>query len=69
MNRWASRPTGTFTGRHAPIGTSMVMDCFCRTDLLRFRAFCAVWLMLPLSQNSRRHASLPGRRIDSERAR
>ncbi len=32
MNRWALCPTGTFIGRHALIGTSMVMDCFCRTD-------------------------------------
>ena len=34
MNRWALRPTDTFNGRRALIGTSMVMDCFCRTDTL-----------------------------------
>ena len=27
-----TRPTDTFSGCHAPIGMSMVMDCFCRTD-------------------------------------
>jgi len=32
MKRWALRPTDTFSGCHAPIGMSMVMDCFCRTD-------------------------------------
>ena len=32
MNRWALRPTGTFIGRHALIGTFMVMDCFCKTN-------------------------------------
>jgi hypothetical protein len=36
MNRWALRPTDTFIGRHALIGTSMVMDCFCRTDTIAF---------------------------------
>jgi hypothetical protein len=36
MNRWALRPTGMFIGRHALIGTSMAMDCFCRTDALAF---------------------------------
>jgi hypothetical protein len=36
MNRWALRPTGMFTGRHALIGMSMAMDCFCRTDALAF---------------------------------
>src|SRR5262249_62353774 len=35
MNRWALRPTDTFIGRPALIGTSMAMDCFCRTDTFR----------------------------------
>ena len=35
MNRWVLRPTGTFIGRRALIGTSMAMDCFRRTDTLR----------------------------------
>jgi hypothetical protein len=39
MNRWALRPTDTFIGRHALIGTSMVMDCFCRTDT--FATLCS----------------------------
>ena len=33
MNRLAPYPTDTLIGRHAPIGTFMVMDCFCKTDI------------------------------------
>jgi hypothetical protein len=36
MNRWALRPTDTFIGRHALIGTSMVMGYFCGTDTFAF---------------------------------
>jgi hypothetical protein len=35
MNRSALRPTDTFIGRPALIGTSMVMGCFSRTDTVR----------------------------------
>ncbi|HKD25909.1 MAG TPA: hypothetical protein VKC66_08305 [Xanthobacteraceae bacterium] len=34
MNRLALHPTDMFIGRHALIGTSMAMDCFCRTNAL-----------------------------------
>jgi hypothetical protein len=36
MNRWVLRPTDTFIGRHAPIGTSTATGCFCRTDTFAF---------------------------------
>jgi hypothetical protein len=33
MNRWALRPTDNVHWAYALIGTSMVMDCFCKTDI------------------------------------
>ena len=33
MNRLALYPTDTLIGHHAPIGTFIVMDCFCKTEI------------------------------------
>ena len=53
MNRSALHPTDTFIGRHALIGTSMVMDCFCRIDTFAVLDLCAVWLTLRYNPRAR----------------